>query len=130
VPVAGEASPEGAVVDGSVLSARETGARGFMSYVPQETHMCPRELYVIPDNTDEDEGAWIQPRSVEGIVFDAIAEATDYGPDDLDPLAEYVDQAALASLFDDTDDASELTFAVEEYDVTLHRSGDVEIDES
>lgn len=92
--------------------------------------MTPGDLYVIPDDADEGEEAWIQPRSVEEIVFDAIAEVTEYDPDDLDPLTEYVDQATLASLFDDSEGVAELSFAVEEYDVTLHRSGDVEVDES
>ncbi|WP_229770457.1 HalOD1 output domain-containing protein [Halorhabdus sp. CBA1104] len=96
-----------------------------MHDVLPHSHMCPGDRYVIPDGADED--SWIHPRAIDTLVFDAIAAATDTDPAALDPLAEYVDQAALASVFDDTDGATECSFTVEAYDVTVHRSGDVDV---
>ncbi|WP_181685986.1 HalOD1 output domain-containing protein [Halorhabdus salina] len=92
--------------------------------------MCPGTIYVIPDGADEDGEPWVHPRAIDALVFDTLAETTDYDPEAFDPLTEYVDQAALTSLFDDTDDATELSFSVEEYDVTLHRSGDIDVDDA
>ncbi|WP_136688734.1 HalOD1 output domain-containing protein [Halorhabdus amylolytica] len=90
--------------------------------------MCPEDLYVIPDEAEEGGTGevWIQPRSVDEIVIDAILEATEYDAADLDPLGEYVDYDSLGSLFDDAD-LETLSFEVDTYEVTVHQSGAVDV---
>ncbi len=89
--------------------------------------MCPDDLYVIPDVAEGGGEDWIQPRSVDEIVIDAILDATEYEAGDLDPLGEYVDDDSLGSLFDDETDLETLSFEVDPYEVTVHQSGAVDI---
>ena len=94
--------------------------------------MCLDDLYIIPDEAEREEtdGAWIQPRSIDDIVVDAILETTDYEVRDLDQLSAYVDDETLASLFDDGTDLETLSFEVDGYKVTVNQSGAVDVAEA
>ena len=89
--------------------------------------MPPDNLYIIPDDDDEDK--WVQPRSVETIVADSVREATGVTEDELLPLADYVDEAALTELFDESSNRAAVSFRVEDHDVTVNQSGDVTIED-
>ena len=90
--------------------------------------MCAGTLYVIPDDGEGDDGEmWIQPRSIDEIIIDALLEETDYDADALDPLGEYVEYDRLVSLFDDETELESLSFEVETYEVHVHQSGTVDI---
>lgn len=83
------------------------------------------ERYVIPESADEE---WVRPQPVDEFVVDALFEETDYDENDLQPLSSYVDLDELVALFESDTDASELTFSVETYDVTVYHTGDVDIE--
>lgn len=90
------------------------------------------EVYMLrPDEdvTDEEEG-WVSPQPASEVVIDAVAEAVDEDRDEFDALDEYVDLGDLAELFsgDDEDEDARLSFEVEGHDVTVHRSGDIDVD--
>lgn len=87
--------------------------------------MNPGERYVIPESAGEE---WVRPRPVGELVVDAILESTDYDEDDLEPLSSYVDPEELVALFGTETDATELSFSVESYDVTVHHTGDVDVE--
>lgn len=90
--------------------------------------MCPGDRYVIPDDpAGNDDETWIQPRSIEEIIIDALLETDEYEADDLDPISEYVDYDELEAVLDGEADSSTHSFVVEEHDVTVHDSGNVEV---
>jgi hypothetical protein len=91
------------------------------------------EVYMLrPDEdvTDEDEEeTWVSPQPASEVIIDAVAEAVDEDPDEFDALEEYVDLEDLAELFSgDEDETANISFAVEGHDVTVHRSGEVDVD--
>lgn len=89
--------------------------------------MAPQEVYVIPDTADTaDESVWIRPQSIADLVVDAVLEATDYEPEDIEPLETYVDHADLRALLD-ADESAPLSFQLEACEVTVHSSGDVDV---
>ena len=93
--------------------------------------MSPGDLYVIPSSAEKtDEETWIQPRSVEEIVIDAVIEATDHDASDLNPLETYVDSDALAAVFDEEGAVASVSFELEDSVVTIHSSGDVDVQPS
>jgi hypothetical protein len=82
------------------------------------------------DGTDEDdEETWVSPQPASEVIIDAVAEAVDEDRDELDALSEYVDIDELAELFtgDEDDDAS-ISLEIEGHDVTVHRSGEIDVD--
>lgn len=91
------------------------------------------DVYMLrPDEdvTDEDEEeTWVSPRPASEVVIDAVAEAVDEDRDEFDALEEYVALDDLAELFsgDENDEAS-VSFEVEGHDVTVHRSGEIDVD--
>lgn len=91
--------------------------------------MSPGDRYVIPSSAKDADGeSWIQPRSVEEIVIDAVIEATDCDAADLEPLETYVDNDALTAVFDDESEETSLTFELESSAVTIHSTGDVDVE--
>lgn len=92
--------------------------------------MSPGDLYVIPDSAEEagDDETWIQPQSIDEVVIDALLDATEYEADDIDSLREYVDYDELAALFEEDASDDTLSFPVEDHEVTVHQSGEVEVE--
>ncbi|WP_335998878.1 HalOD1 output domain-containing protein [Halorientalis halophila] len=87
------------------------------------------EVYVLrPDEAGDtdDEAAWVSPQPVSRVVLGAVADAADADVDDFDDLDAYVDRDDLAAVLDG--DADEITFAVEDHDVTVDADGDVDVD--
>lgn len=83
------------------------------------------EHYVIPEGAGDE---WVRPQPVEDLVVDAVLEATDYDEDDLDALSSYVDLGELVAVFDDDTDATDLSFRMEDHDVTVHHTGEVDVE--
>jgi hypothetical protein len=92
------------------------------------------EVYMLrPDEdvTDDEEETWVSPQPASEVIIDAVAEAVEEDRDGFDALEEYVALADLAELFsgDDEDEDASLSFTIEGHDVTVHRSGEVDVDE-
>lgn len=87
--------------------------------------MTSEEHYVIPASVGDE---WVRPQSVDEFVVAAVLESADYDEDELDPLSSYVDLDELVALFADDTDATDLSFTVEEHDVTVHHTGDVDVE--
>jgi len=92
------------------------------------------EVYMLrPDEEEDDEEeAWVTPQPASEVIIDAVAEEADEDPEEFDDLEEYVDVNDLADLFDHEDDGDgdeSLTFDVEDYEVTVHRSGNVTVED-
>lgn len=88
------------------------------------------ELYILrPDEDVDPEGeeSWVSPQPASEVILQTVAEEVDEDGDDYEPLGTYVDLDDLAALFDSTDGAATLSFEVEGHDVTVHRSGDIEV---
>lgn len=81
--------------------------------------------YVIPAGADDE---WVRPQPVDELVVDAVLDSTDYDEDELDPLSSYVDLDELVGLFADDTDATDLSFTVEDHDVTVHHTGDIDVE--
>ncbi|WEL22727.1 HalOD1 output domain-containing protein [Halorhabdus sp. BNX81] len=86
--------------------------------------MSMGDRYIIPESAGDE---WVRPQPVDELVVDAVLENTDYDEDDLDSLSSYVDIEALVELFDDDTDATDLSFSVEDHEVTVHHTGDVDV---
>jgi hypothetical protein len=88
------------------------------------------EVYILrPDEEgdSDDEEAWVSPQPASRVVLEAVAEAVDGDVDDFDDLDAYVDLDDLAAVFDD-EDVDDITFSVEDHDVTVDATGDVDVD--
>ena len=91
------------------------------------------EVYILRTDeeadadADEDEEAWVSPEPASEVILGAVAEAMETDVDDLDDLSEYVDRDELAAVFDGDADEDELTFEVEDQEVTVHASGDIDV---
>ena len=88
------------------------------------------EVYILqPDEEGDtdDEEAWVSPQPASRVVLEAVAEAVDADLDDFDDLDAYVDLDDLAAVFDD-EDVDDITFSVEDHDVTVDATGDVTVD--
>ena len=88
------------------------------------------EVYILRSDEEgdtDDEEAWVSPQPASRIVLEAVAEAVDGDVDDFDDLGSYVDLDDLAAVFDD-DDVEEISFSVEDHDVTVDAAGDVTVD--
>lgn len=89
------------------------------------------ELYILrPDedtDVDDDEEAWVSPQPASEVIIEEVAEVVDADPDDFESLDEYVDLDDLAAVFDGDEDS--ITFEVEEHEVTVTGSGNVEVDD-
>jgi len=83
------------------------------------------EHYVIPAGAGDE---WVRPQPVDELVVDAVLENADYDEDALDPLSSYVDLDELVALFADDTDATDLSFSVEDHDVTVHHTGEVDVE--
>ncbi|CCQ33971.1 hypothetical protein HLRTI_002030 [Halorhabdus tiamatea SARL4B] len=87
--------------------------------------MTSEEHYVIPGSAGDE---WVRPQPVDELVVDAVLDATDYEADELDPLSSYVDLDELVAVFADETDATDLSFTVEDHDVTVHHTGDIDVE--
>jgi hypothetical protein len=91
------------------------------------------EVYILrPDEEapEDEEESWVRPQPAGEAIVDAVAEAADADPEDFDDLAEYVDLDDLAALFgqsEDEDGPEDVTFEMEGHEVTVHRSGDIDV---
>lgn len=93
------------------------------------------DVYMLrPDadvtDDDDDEETWVSPQPASEVIIETVAQAVDEESEDFDDLESYVDLEELADLFSgDEDESDSLTFDVEDYSVTVHRSGEIEVDE-
>lgn len=87
--------------------------------------MNPGEHYVIPAGGGDE---WVRPQPVDELVVDAVLEDTDYDEGELESLSSYVGLDELVALFEDDTDATDLSFTVEDHNVTVHHTGDVDVD--
>jgi len=87
--------------------------------------MTSEEHYVIPGSAGDE---WVRPQPVDEIVIDAVLDATDYETDDLDSLSAYVDLDDLVAVFADDTDPNDLSFTIEDHDVTVRHTGDVDVE--
>lgn len=91
------------------------------------------EVYILrPDDeaAEDDEESWVSPQPAEDAVFGAVSEEVGTDADEFDDLESYVDLDELAALFgqgDDEDGPEEVTFEVEGHEVTVHRSGEIDV---
>jgi len=88
------------------------------------------EVYILRSDEEgatDDEEAWVSPQPASRVVLDAVADAVDGDADDFDDLDAYVDLDALAAVFDD-EDTEEISFSVEDHDVTVDATGEVTVD--
>lgn len=81
------------------------------------------ELYIMSEG---DEEVWVSPTPAETAIQDAVAGETDLEVDDLDALEEYVDPETLRDLLEG--DGGEVSFSVEDYDVTVTGDGTIEVE--
>ncbi|MFB6141851.1 MAG: HalOD1 output domain-containing protein [Halorientalis sp.] len=91
------------------------------------------EVYILsPDadgDPDDEAEAWMTPRPASEVVIDRVAAAADESPDEFDDLSAYVDTADLAAVFAEDGEEDAVTFDVDDHEVTVRASGDVEIGE-
>ncbi len=88
------------------------------------------EVYILrPDEEGDidDEEGWVSPQPASVVVLEAVAEAVDGDVADFDDLDAYVDLDDLAAVFDDGD-VDDITFSVEDHDVTVDATGGVDVD--
>ncbi|RXK49039.1 HalOD1 output domain-containing protein [Halorientalis pallida] len=88
------------------------------------------EVYILRSDEEgdtDDEEAWVSPQPASRVVLEAVAEAVDGDADDFDDLDVYVDLDDLAAVFDD-DETDDITFSVEDHEVTVDATGDVTVD--
>jgi len=83
------------------------------------------EYYVIPEGADDE---WVRPQPVDDLVLDAVIEHSEYDEDELDGLSSYIDLDELVALFEDDTDTTDLSFAVEDLDVTVYETGEVDVE--
>lgn len=88
-----------------------------------------RDVYILRGDGDggaDDASAWLVPEPADEVIVDELLGASDLSREDIDPLEEYVDFAALHALLsgDDTDDVS---FDVEGWTVTVTADGTVSV---
>lgn len=89
------------------------------------------EVYILrPDEETAtgDDNTWVSPQPAADVIFQAVADEVDASPDEFESLSEYVDRERLVELFDPDQETDEIvTFEVEDTEVTVHESGDVEV---
>lgn len=81
------------------------------------------EVYIMRETEDE----WVQPTPARIAIGEAVTGATDLEREDLGRLEEYVDAAELQRVLDESGD-DELQVRIEGYDVTIHASGDIHVE--
>lgn len=80
------------------------------------------DVYLMPDSTS----GWQAPVTVSDAFVDVVEEATGLDEDALDAVEEYVDvERLLATL--DGESGEMVSFGVEEFTVTFHRSGSLAV---
>ena len=81
------------------------------------------EVYIMTGAGDEE---WVSPTPARTAITDAVTEATSVADGDIDDLETYVDPADLRAVLDSDED--EITFSVEDHDVTVTSGGDIDVD--
>ena len=87
------------------------------------------ELYLLrpDDETDGgDEEAWVSPQPAGDVIVEEVAAAVDADPDDFDSIEEYVDLDALVAVVDG--DEESITFEMEDTEVTVTDTGEIDVD--
>lgn len=89
-----------------------------------------KTVYVIPKDgaTGDTEEAWASPVPVDAAIAEAVVEATDLSADDVDDIDAYVDAERLVTLFSADSSDETLTFDVEGHAVTVHATGDIDVE--
>ncbi len=81
------------------------------------------DVYIMSPSGDEE---WVSPTPVRTAIADAVADATDLAGDEVGDIEEYVDLPALRAVIDG--DEEQLTFSVEDHEVTITDEGDIQVD--
>jgi len=81
------------------------------------------EVYIMSPSGDEE---WVTPTPARTAITDAVTEATDLEGEDVDDIEEYVDIPDLRAVLEGDDD--ELTFRVEDHEVTVTGDGDIQVE--
>jgi hypothetical protein len=84
------------------------------------------DVYILRPDDAGDDDSWVTPQPASDVVIDVVAEEVDGDADEFDDLSAYVDAEDLAAVFDGDDDS--ITFDVESTAVTVHASGDIDVD--
>lgn len=82
------------------------------------------EVYIMED---EDGDEWVSPTPASVAIVEAVCDETGLDEDDLDDLDTYLDIDELDAVLNGDEDS--LEFAVEDYDVTVDDSGDIDVAE-
>jgi|APHM01.1.fsa_nt_gi hypothetical protein len=78
-------------------------------------------------DSEAGESAWVSPEPASDAILGAVAEAMDAEAEDLGPLSEYVALDDVAAVFDD-DDSDSLSFTVEDHEVTVRATGEIDVE--
>lgn len=90
------------------------------------------DVYILRSDegseSTESEGGWVSPRPASEVILESVVEHVDKTRDEFEELKEYVDLDDLATLFTSNEDADDtLSFDIEGHEVTVHRSGEVDV---
>jgi len=80
-------------------------------------------VYLIQGQADDE---WLRPKPAEAVIMDAIVEGTVLTREDVGHIDSYVDAEALRAVVGSGDD-DQLTFAIEDSEVTVTAGGDVTV---
>lgn len=86
--------------------------------------MSAHEVYVMQDTDDE----WVQPTPVGTAVSEVLVRETELETTDIDRLDRYVDVDDIETVLD-TDERKQIHVEIEGHDVTIHESGDINLEE-
>jgi|AntRauTorcE11898_2_1112593.scaffolds.fasta_scaffold21919_2 hypothetical protein len=81
------------------------------------------EVYIMTGEGDEE---WVSPTPAQTAITDAVTDATNLAEEDIDDIETYVDLGELRRVLDGDDE--ELTFTLEDHEVTVTDAGDISID--
>lgn len=81
------------------------------------------EVYIIQDEEEEE---WVSPTPARAVIRDAVTDETDLDGNDLDDLDSYVDCGDLRAVLEG-DNSDEVTFTIEDHEVTVDADGNVTV---
>ncbi|MFB6179518.1 MAG: HalOD1 output domain-containing protein [Halorientalis sp.] len=87
------------------------------------------DVYILRPDEDadtDDEEAWVSPQPASEVIIEEVAAAVDSDPADFDSLDAYVDLDDLVAVFDGDEDS--ITFSVEDHEVTVAASGEIDVE--
>lgn len=82
-----------------------------------------REVYIMSGAADDEE--WVTPTPANTAIVEAVSDETDLEADELD-LDEHVDWTELRDVLEG--DAEAFTFEIDDYEITVHDDGDIDVE--